>query len=267
MAVRTARNVRTAGIAAVAAAVVAMTAAGCGSSGSGSGSAKGSGSDSTASAKSGAKSGAQAGANDDGGAKGAVDPATLSQLPARMAADGTAIVVGDPKAPNTVKVYEDPRCPYCMHFEQGGGSALAKLVKDGKVKVEYTIASFLDANFGGSSSKKAANAMRAAVDAGKFPEFHSAVFENQPEEPADGFTDAFLLKIADTVKGLNTTAFQKAVKDQTHKDWVATSEKAFEASGSQGTPTVLVNGKKVTPEKAVYDATAFATALKALGIS
>ncbi|MCM2420636.1 thioredoxin domain-containing protein [Streptomyces sp. RKAG293] len=265
MAVRTARNVRTAGIAAVAAAVLAMTAAGCGSS-SGSGSAKGSGSDSAPSAKSGAKSGAQAGAGADGGAKGAVDAATLSQLPARMAADGTAIVVGDPKAPNTVKVYEDPRCPYCMHFEQGGGSALAKLVKDGKVKVEYTIASFLDSNFGGSSSVKAANAMRAAVDAGKFPEFHSAVFENQPEEPADGFTDAFLLKIADTVKGLNTTAFQKAVKDQTHKDWVATSEKAFEASGSKGTPTVLVNGKKVTPEKAVYDAAAFTKALKDLGI-
>lgn len=253
MAVRTTRNVRTAGVAAVAAAVLAMTAAGCGSSGSGSGS------DSAVSAK--------VGAGADGSAKAAVDAATLSRLPAAMAADGTAIVVGDAKAPNTVTVYEDPRCPYCMHFEQGGGAALAKLVKDGKVKVEYTIASFLDSNFGGSSSVKAANAMRAAVDEGKFAEFHSAVFANQPEEPADGFTDAFLLKIADTVKGLNTTAFQKAVKDQTHKDWVKKSEKAFEASGSKGTPTILVNGKKVTPEKAVYDAAAFTKALKALGIS
>ncbi|MDJ0340370.1 thioredoxin domain-containing protein [Streptomyces sp. H10-C2] len=261
MAVPTVRNVKAAGVAAVAAAVLAMTAAGCGSSGSGSGS--GSGSDSAASSK----AGAGAGAAKSGSAKGAADAATLSQLPARMAADGTSIVVGDAKAPNTVKVYEDPRCPYCKHFEQASGPVLAQLVKDGKVKVEYTIASFLDANFGGSSSVRAANAMRAAVEAGKFAEFHSAVFANQPEEPADGLTDAFLLKIADTVKGLNTTAFQKAVKDETHKDWVTRSEKVFAASGSQGTPTVLVNGKKVTPENAKYDAAAFAKALKGLGVN
>ncbi|MDF9814587.1 thioredoxin domain-containing protein [Streptomyces sp. SPB162] len=262
MAVRTARHVRSAGIAAVAAAVLAMTAAGCGSSGSGSGS----GSDSNPFAK--ARTGARTGGAEAGsGAKGAAGAATLSQLPARMAADGTAVVVGDPAAPHTVKVYEDPRCPYCKRFEQGGGTALAKLVKDGKVKVEYTIASFLDSNFGGSSSLKAANALRAAVDAGKFAEFHSAIFENQPEEPEDGFTDAFLLKIADTVPGLNGTAFQKAVKDQSYKGWVKSSEKAFEASGSQGTPTVLVNGKKVSPGDAVYDADAFTQALKELGVS
>lgn len=267
MAVRTARHVRSAGIAAVAAVVLAMTAAGCGSSGSGSGS------DANPFAKAGTGAEADGGVQADGGtetgsaAKGAAGAATLARLPARMAADGTAVVVGDPKAPNTVKVYEDPRCPYCRRFEQGGGTALATLVKDGKVKVEYTIASFLDSNFGGSSSVKAANALRAAVDAGKFAEFHSAVFENQPEEPEDGFTDAFLLKIADTVPGLNTTAFQKAVKDQTYKGWVKTSERAFEASGSQGTPTVLVNDRKVSPGDAVYDATAFTKALRELGVS
>ncbi|MCZ4117897.1 DsbA family protein [Streptomyces sp. H39-S7] len=256
MAVRTARNVRSAGIAAVAAAVLAMTATGCGSSDAGS--------DPKPFAKAGA--GTEAGTEAGGGAKAAPDAAALAQLPARMAADGTAIVVGDPKAPNTVQVYEDPRCPYCKRFEAGGGAALVPLVKDGKIKVEYTIASFLDANFGGSSSKKAANALRAAVDAGKFSEFHSALFENQPEEPKDGFTDSFLLKIADTVPGLNSTAFQAAVRGQTHKDWVKTSEKAFEDSGSQGTPTVLVNGKKITPGDAVYDAVTFTKALKELGI-
>ncbi|MEU3464152.1 thioredoxin domain-containing protein [Streptomyces sp. NPDC006733] len=256
MAVRTARHVRSAGIAAVAAAVLAMTATGCGPSGSGSDA----GGDPKPFAKAGG--GAEAG----GGAKAATGAGTLAQLPARMAADGTAIVLGDPKAPHTVQVYEDPRCPYCKRFEAGGGTALVPLVKDGKVKVEYTIASFLDANFGGSSSKKAANALRAAVDAGKFAEFHAALFQNQPEEPDDGFTDAFLLKIADTVPGLNSTAFQAAVKGQTHKEWVKTSEKAFEASGSQGTPTVLADGKKITPGEAVYDAAALTKALKELGI-
>ncbi|WP_369215089.1 DsbA family protein [Streptomyces flavofungini] len=189
----------------------------------------------------------------------------LAETPASV--KGGVITVGDPKAGHTVKVYEDARCPFCGKFEEGGAQALVGPVAEGKVKVEYTIASFLDKNLGGSGSVNAANALRAAVEAGEFPQFHAAVFANQPaEESEDAFTPAFLLKIADKVDGLRGDAFDKAVTNGTYEKWVGQAMASFSDDGISGTPTVLVDGKKVE-DGAVYDKAAFAKKLKAAGIS
>lgn len=191
--------------------------------------------------------------------------AQLADVPASV--KGGVITVGDPKAKHTVKVYEDPRCPFCKKFEDGGAQALVKPVADGKVKVEYTIASFLDKNLGGSGSVNAANALRAAVEAGKFPQFHAAVFANQAEEETDdAYTPAFLLKIADKVEGLRGGAFDKAVTNGTYKKWVGEAMESFSADGVQGTPTVFIDGKKSKGD-GLYEQAAFAKELKAAGIS
>lgn len=190
----------------------------------------------------------------------------LAELHARVEGDDV-IVVGDAKAPHTVKVYEDPRCPYCKKFEQGGAGALTGPVQDGDVKVEYVIASFLDENLNGHGSVKAANALRASVAAGRFPVYHSAVFANQPaDETTDAFTDDFLLKIAGTVDGLRSSAFDGAVRDMKYRDFVDAAMKKFRADGIEGTPTVYVDGEKVTPEKAMYDEGAFEKVLEDAGI-
>ncbi|MFE0174279.1 DsbA family protein [Streptomyces sp. NPDC059002] len=189
----------------------------------------------------------------------------LAGVPASV--KGGVITVGDPKAKHTVKLYEDPRCPICKKFEETGAQALVKPVADGKVKLEYTIASFLDKNLGGSGSVNAANALRASVEAGKFPQYHAAVFAAQPEEETDdAFTPAYLLKVADKVDGLRGAAFDKAVNKVTYKKWVDEAMKAFTDDGMEGTPTVLIDGKK--PEgNSLYDQAAFTKELKAAGIS
>ncbi|MEU1148862.1 DsbA family protein [Streptomyces sp. NPDC005863] len=191
----------------------------------------------------------------------------LADVPASV--KGGVITVGDPKAGHTVKVYEDPRCPFCKRFEDGGAQALVKPVADGKVKVEYTIASFLDNNLGGSGSVNAANALRASVEAGKFPQFHAAVFANQAEEETeDAYTPAFLLRIADKIEGLRGGAFDKAVTNGTYKKWVGEAMEAFSADGIQGTPTVFIDGKKAGGGgNALYEQAAFAKELRAAGIS
>lgn len=187
----------------------------------------------------------------------------LAKVP--TAVKGGVIIVGKPGAKHTVKVYEDPRCPFCKKFEEGGAQALVGPLADGDVKVEYTIASFLDRNLGGSGSVNAANALRAAVEAGKFPQFHSAVFVNQPEESEDAFTPAFLLKIADKV-GLRDAAFTKAVTNGTYKSWVGTAMSAFTEDGVTGTPTVVVDGEKAASD-ALYTEAGFGKVLKDAGIS
>ncbi|NGO79776.1 thioredoxin domain-containing protein [Streptomyces sp. YC504] len=194
-------------------------------------------------------------------AKPAADAELFAGLPAKLAADGTTVVVGKADAPHTVRVYLDPQCPFCAKFETGGGEGLAKAIRDGKAKAEYTVASFLDQGADGPSTR-AANALRAALDAGKFAEYHAALYASQPEEGSAGaYTTDHLLKIAGQVKGLRSAAFDKAVKDMTYKDWVKKSEQAFEASGERGTPAVLIDGEKIETREGLFTADGFTKAL------
>ncbi|MFI5866833.1 DsbA family protein [Streptomyces sp. NPDC051546] len=185
----------------------------------------------------------------------------LAGLPA--AVDGPRIVVGKPDAPRTAQVLVDPKCGHCARFEEAGGESLLKLAVAGQVKIEYLLASFLDRD-GASGSVRAVNALRASADAGKFAEYHAAVFASQPKGK---FTDELLLRIADEVPGLRGPEFDAAVKDQKYKGWVAEAEKGFEATGAQGTPMVLVDGAPVgSKDGALFEAGAFVRALKGVGV-
>ncbi|MFD3942887.1 DsbA family protein [Streptomyces sp. NPDC058579] len=173
--------------------------------------------------------------------------------------EGAKIIVGDPKAPHTATVYLDPRCSYCAKFEEGGAVALAQAAAEGKVRIEYVVASFLDARSGGTASARAANAMRAAAEAGKFAEFQAALFAGGGAEDP--------LKVADRVEGLRSAEFDRAVREDTYHGWVASAEKAFEDSGVGGTPSVLVDGRQVgVGGDALYDQDAFARVLRDAGV-
>lgn len=238
------RQTRRAAVAVAGAAVLSLALSACGSSG-----------DSSPSASS-SKSPAAS-------ALPSVDPATvptappnpatdanLKKLPNVLSSDGTTIVVGDPKAKNRLQVYEDPRCPFCKQFELANGAQLAKSAAEGKIRIEYTLASFLDKNLGGGGSKRAVNALRAALSEKKFPQYHAAIYENQPaDEQEDKFTNAFLVQLGTTIPGLSGAAFDKAVTTDRYASFVAASEKAFETSGANSTPTVKLNGKQIDPNK------------------
>ncbi|MCX5198734.1 DsbA family protein [Streptomyces sp. NBC_00249] len=185
----------------------------------------------------------------------------LAKLPAVV--DGAKVVVGNAGAPRTVQVLVDPHCGYCAKFEAAGGQALLELAGEGKVRVEYLLASFLDRG-GASGSVRAVNALRASVDAGKFAEYQAAVFASRPK---GAFTDELLLRIADRVPGLRGADFDRAVADGTYEEWVGEAEQGFEATGMRGTPAVLVDGKPVgTKDGSMFDAAAFAGTLKAVGV-
>ncbi|MGW8970757.1 thioredoxin domain-containing protein [Streptomyces platensis] len=174
--------------------------------------------------------------------------------PEKLAADGTTIVVGDPEAPVTVHLYEDPRCPVCQEFEvTGGGPALRALTQRREAKTEYTFASFLDEKVGGGGSKRAVNALRAALEAGKFAEYHAVLYRHQPAEAVDGYTNALLLKLAGKVAGLRGPAFDSAVKTMRYREFVDRSERAFDRADGDaprglGTPTAVINGVQMPEE-------------------
>ncbi|MFB7334081.1 DsbA family protein [Streptomyces adustus] len=181
--------------------------------------------------------------------------ANAGQLPETLAEDGTTIVVGDPDAKMTVHLYEDPRCPYCEEFETTGGApGLRDAMIERMARTEYTMASFLDARLGGNGSKKAVNALRAALEEGKFVEYHEVLYANQPEESVDGFTDARLLELAGEVKGLRGPAFDAAVTSMKYRSFVTASQKMYERAGGAddpdgpGTPTAVINDKLIPAE-------------------
>ncbi|MGA5498871.1 thioredoxin domain-containing protein [Streptomyces cinereoruber] len=176
--------------------------------------------------------------------------ASAAQLPEQLAADGTTITVGNPAARSTVHLYEDPRCPVVEEYERTGAKALQTLLLDGQIKAQYTFASFRDDRLGGDGSKRAVNALRAALAKGKFVEYHRVLFDHQADvETSGGFTTERLLQLAGKVPGLRDVTFDQAVRTMKHHSFVTASEKAYEHTGDDprgpGTPTVTVNGHMI----------------------
>ncbi|MEV5436357.1 DsbA family protein [Streptomyces sp. NPDC052682] len=164
-------------------------------------------------------------------------------------ADGTTVVIGKSSAKKTLELYEDPRCPICAQFEQAVGKTVEKDVEDGKFKVQYIGATFIDDKDNGEGSKNALSALGAALNVSPeaFLEYKYALYSAKwhPEETDDKFKDdAYLIKVADTVPALkNNKEFRTAVKNGTYDKWALVMSEKFDKSGVQGTPTLKMDGK------------------------
>ncbi|MGW5731984.1 MULTISPECIES: DsbA family protein [Streptomyces] len=177
------------------------------------------------------------------------DKDTAGPLSAPKGASGEdqlAIPVGKDGAKSTLTIWEDFRCPACKQFEDMYRKTIHELTDKGQLKVEYHLATIIDGNMGGSGSLRAANAAACAQDAGKFTPYHDVLYTNQPPETDDAFSkNSKLIELAGKVDGLVTDSFKKCVDDGTHDSWATKSNKAFQESGLQGTPSVLLDGKNI----------------------
>lgn len=171
---------------------------------------------------------------------------------------GTTVIIGNKNAKNTVHVYEDMRCPICAQFEQQTGPTVAKDIKNGTFKAQYTMGTFLDDKTGiiGAGSKNALSALGAALNVSPdaFLEYKSALFsvKNHPEETDDAFaSDQKLIAIAQKVKELKgNKTFEKAVTNGTYDRWALAMSKAFDDTKDvTGTPTLKLNGKILTTDQ------------------
>ncbi|MCQ4042403.1 DsbA family protein [Streptantibioticus rubrisoli] len=177
------------------------------------------------------------------------------KTPRNVAADGITVPYGDPRNGRVLAVYEDPRCPICKMFEQADGDEVRALADQGKYRIEYHTATFLDRTEDEHGSKTALAALGAALDQGGVPKYlayKKVLFENQPEEATDRFADTnYLLDLAAKVPGLKTPAFEREVREGTFIPWAVKTGKAFNnAKGRDGkpiggTPSVLLGGARL----------------------
>ncbi|MGW2646099.1 DsbA family protein [Streptomyces sp. NPDC001393] len=169
--------------------------------------------------------------------------------------DSLAVPVGKDGAKSTLTIWEDFRCPACQMFETAYRPTLHQLTDAGKLRIEYHLVRLIDGNLGGTGSLRAGNAGACAQDAGKFRDYHDVLYDNQPKETDDAFAgNDKLIQLAGKVKGLDTPAFQKCVKDGTHDSWVNKSNKAFQTGGFSSTPTVLFGGKNIYQDQTLTPA-------------
>ncbi|MQA76868.1 MAG: thioredoxin domain-containing protein [Streptosporangiales bacterium] len=174
--------------------------------------------------------------------------------PRGAVAGGLAIPVGQPDAPVTLTVFEDFRCPACKGFEDRYGATIGDLVDSGDLRVEYRIATIID-SLGSSGSKVAGNAAACAQDAGRFREYHDRLFDHQPEEKVDGFTEERVIELAEPVAGLDTARFRACVEDERYRPWLKRVQTDFDDRYDRlVTPTVLLDGTMAfggTPDEPV----------------
>jgi protein-disulfide isomerase len=147
----------------------------------------------------------------------------------------------------TIDLYEDFQCSNCGRLEKVMGPEMFSLAKGGQIKLVVHVLSFLDVNLKNDSSTRSANAGACAADAGKFLEYHRAVFAGQPAEGV-GYTDAQLTSFANTagIVGSAMTTWQRCTSSAQHAQYVTDTQTAAEKAGVFGTPTVKLNGKDIT---------------------
>jgi protein-disulfide isomerase len=147
--------------------------------------------------------------------------------------------LGDPDAPVTIEVFEDPQCAACAVFTD----RIEPLIIAGPVTRGTASFTYNDFVFIGDESWDAAVAMRAAeaLD-GKFWDYHHILFHNQGSERSGAFSRARLADMAELI-GLDREEFLAEMDDPEHRAAVeAANERARELEITS-TPTLIVNGE------------------------
>ncbi|MET3963188.1 protein-disulfide isomerase [Marmoricola sp. OAE513] len=161
-----------------------------------------------------------------------------------LAKTDSSILIGDSDAPVKVVIYEDFLCPYCRQLEESTRDFLRESAAKGKVQVEYRPVNILT---GSTYSARAMNTW-AYVLKNSAPtaamKLHDLLFEHQPyEQNADETTNADILELVEQAGGDRADA-EAAAKTQ-DKTFFEESAKSATEIGLTGTPTVVVNGKKL----------------------
>lgn len=163
--------------------------------------------------------------------------------------DGWAVPVGDPEAPMTVTIYEDPQCPVCAAFEAASRDKLDEAVAAGRVKVEYRIVSFLDEASQNNYSSRATNALLVVFEtagAEVFKAYHDTLYSQQPPEGSAGPENAELIDLA-VEAGADRDEITQAIEDDVYHQWALNAADEMSKNGVNGTPTVLIDGKMIEP--------------------
>ncbi|ETK32786.1 DsbA family protein [Microbispora sp. ATCC PTA-5024] len=157
--------------------------------------------------------------------------------------DGTVTMARAGVTTPVLDVYEDFQCPICKEFEHINGNLVKDYAARGKIKVVYHPIAFVNPE----GSVRAAAAAQC-VPGGSWMSFHDILFARQPDEKvaltvADLTSLAADAKITDAgvLSCMKSQRFASQAQDRTRK--------AFSSPDVQGTPTLLIDGRKLSDDE------------------
>ncbi len=144
---------------------------------------------------------------------------------------------GPDNAPVTIVEFSDYQCRFCLSVHP----TLKKILENYPDQVRLVYRHF--AIPGHTRAKPAAHAAECAGAQGKFWEYHDAIFEN-----TSALADADLEKFAKAAK-LDVPEYRRCMKENRFAKKIEQDFADAEASGVQGTPTFVINGRILTGAK------------------
>ncbi|MGY2899681.1 protein-disulfide isomerase [Curtobacterium sp. PvP017] len=185
------------------------------------------------------------------GEGGEVTPVTTKAVTAK----GTPSAVPTSNTDGAVAVteYVDWACPVCKQFEAAYADQILDKVKSGDATLAIQPVSILDRSY--QSSRYASRAANAAMCVAnyapdKFLDVQTQFFDNQPAEGTSGLTNAEIAKLV-KAGGATGSNVSECLSTEQFKGWVTkstklvTADEALQGTQGFGTPTVVVNGKRL----------------------
>jgi protein-disulfide isomerase len=178
-----------------------------------------------------------------------------ASLPPKFTAD--EYVMGDPSAKVSVTEYASVACPHCAKFDAQVFPALkAKYIDTGKVR--FALREMLVGDQGMVQVAAAGFMLARCAGQDRYFQVVEAMYRAQPEIFNTGDLKGVLTRIAKD-NGLSEPQMEACVSDQAGLDALNARVKLADADHVQGTPTFLVNGRKLDehgkePDLALFDA-------------
>jgi len=185
------------------------------------------------------------------GEGGDVTPVTTKAVSAK----GTPSAVPTSNSDGAVAVteYVDWACPVCKQFEATYADQILDKVKSGEATLAIQPVSILDRSY--QSSRYASRAANAAMCVAnyapdKFLDVQTQFFDNQPTEGTSGLTNAEIAKLV-KAGGATGSNVSDCLSSEQFKGWVTkstnlvTADEALQGTQGFGTPTVVVDGKRL----------------------
>jgi protein-disulfide isomerase len=156
----------------------------------------------------------------------------------------TAASQGPENAKLTMVVFSDFECPFCRKFAEAAALLRTKFPNDLRLAflnfpLDNTCNSAMSRPF---HQRACMGAMAAAYaqEQGKFWLMHDWLFQNQTTYSPDSIA-AFAAE-----QGMDAAAIKSAIETLKYKDLIGAQAQQLLPTGSRGTPTVFINGKKVS---------------------
>lgn len=152
--------------------------------------------------------------------------------------------LGDPSAPATLLIFEDPQCPYCREWSLGTlPTVIESYVKTGKVKLVWYGIEIL-----GPDSLPGLRAVYAAELQNKLWNMNEALYQRQGAEQSGWITDA-VIRDAARAAGANVDELLAAMKSARVTKAIEQAARQQQSLGVAGTPSFFVVRPPTKPQQ------------------